>query len=176
MRLLVRDQVSKSVSWKPGASAAFLPDSAPFPQLRAVLVTARAGRTVPGAAIDASAVGEQTLIARMVAQHPEIFTNRVFLVDRNFLGHALTTAILDVGEHLVMRVKKGIALPAAVGNLMGSVSHRSPPGQRMVGGTVGVDRWRVVTSGVAAAPRSGVSATPSCGPWTGSPPCTTPWR
>ena len=35
-------------------------DSAPFPQLQAVLVTARAGRAVLGAAIDASGVGEQT--------------------------------------------------------------------------------------------------------------------
>jgi hypothetical protein len=86
-------------------------DSAPFPQLRAVLATARAGRSVLGAAMDASAVGEQTLTARMADEHPEVFTRgRCFLVDRNFLGHELINDILGCGAHLVMRVKQGISL------------------------------------------------------------------
>jgi Insertion element 4 transposase N-terminal/Transposase DDE domain len=100
-------------------------DSAPFPQLRAVLVTARAGRAVLGAAMDASGVGEQTLISRLVKQHPEIFAGRVFLVDRNFLGHEPTTAILDAGGHLVMRVKKGIALPPVAGGWLRDGSRMS---------------------------------------------------
>ncbi len=57
-----------------------------FPQLRAVLATVWAGRAVLGAAVDASSVGEQTLIRRLVAEHPDLFcTGRVFLFDRNFL-------------------------------------------------------------------------------------------
>jgi Insertion element 4 transposase N-terminal/Transposase DDE domain len=100
-------------------------NSAPFPQARAVLVTARAVRAVLGAAIDGSGVGEQTLIARLVTQHPEIFKNRVFLMDRNFLGHELCTAILDAGGHLIMRVKKGIALPAVPGGWLGDGSRMS---------------------------------------------------
>jgi hypothetical protein len=37
-----------------------------------VLVTARAARAMLGAALDACSAGEQTLIARLVAGHPEI--------------------------------------------------------------------------------------------------------
>ncbi len=58
--------------------------SGPFPQARAVLVTARAGRAMLGAAMDACSVGEQTLIARLVAGHPGLSAGRVFVVDRNF--------------------------------------------------------------------------------------------
>lgn len=99
--------------------------SGPFPQARAVLVTARAGRAMLGAAMDACSVGEQTLIARLVAGHPEIFRGRVFVVDRNFLGHELATAILDAGGHLVMRVKQGISLPAVPGGWLSDGSRMS---------------------------------------------------
>lgn len=86
-------------------------DSAPFPQLRAVVATARAGRAMLGAAMDASTAGEQTLTARMADEHPGVFCpGRCFLVDRNFLGHELITAIAARGAHLVMRVKQGISL------------------------------------------------------------------
>jgi len=82
-----------------------------FPQLRAVLATAWTGRAILGAAVDASSVGEQTLLARLVADHREVFgPGRVFLVDRNFLGHDLITAIVAAGAHLVMRVKAGTTL------------------------------------------------------------------
>jgi len=82
-----------------------------FPQLRAVLATAWTGRAVLGAAVDASSVGEQTLLARLVADHPEVFgPGRVFLVDRNFLGYDLITGIVACGAQLVMRVKAGITL------------------------------------------------------------------
>ena len=56
--------------------------SGPFPQARAVLVTARAARAMLGAAMDACSVGEQTLIARLVAGHPELFAGRVFVAGR----------------------------------------------------------------------------------------------
>lgn len=99
--------------------------SSPFPQARAVLVTARAARAMLGAAMDACSAGEQTLIARLVAGHPEIFRGRVFVVDRNFLGYELTTAILNAGGHLVMRVKQGITLPAVPGGWLGDGSRMS---------------------------------------------------
>jgi len=99
--------------------------SGPFPQARAVLVTARAARAMLGAAMDACGVGEQTLIARLVAGHPEIFAGRVFVVDRNFLGHELATAILDAGGHLVMRVRQGISLPDVPGGWLSDGSRMS---------------------------------------------------
>jgi hypothetical protein len=99
--------------------------SGPFPQVRAVLVTARAARAMLGAAMDACRVGEQTLIARLVAAHPGLFAGRVFVVDRNFLGHELATAILDAGGHLVMRVRQGISLPAVPGGWLSDGSRMS---------------------------------------------------
>ena len=109
-------------------------DSSPFPQARAVLVTARAGRGILGAAMDACSAGEQTLIARLAAGHPGLFRGRVFVVDRNFLGHELTTAILDAGGHLVMRVKQGISLPAVPGGWLSDgsrMSYLNAPGRRV---------------------------------------------
>jgi Insertion element 4 transposase N-terminal/Transposase DDE domain len=86
-------------------------DSAPFPQIRAVVATARAGRATLGAAIGPSGDGEQTLTKRMVAERPEVFgEGRVFLVDGNCLGRELIAAIRGAGAHLVMRVKAGITL------------------------------------------------------------------
>jgi Insertion element 4 transposase N-terminal len=108
--------------------------SGPFPQARAVLVTARAARAMLGAAMDACRVGEQTLIARLVAGHPEIFAGRVFVVDRNFLGHELATAILDAGGHLVMRVRQGISLPSVPGGWLSDgsrMSYLNAPGGRV---------------------------------------------
>jgi hypothetical protein len=82
-----------------------------FPCLRCLLVTFFAGRAVPGAAADTTDLGEQSLVARLVRERPELFAGRVFLMDRNFLGYELITAILDAGGHLIMRVKDGISLP-----------------------------------------------------------------
>ena len=87
----------------------------PFPHLRCLLVTARAGRAVLGAAADTTDAGEQALVARLVRQRPELFAGRVFLMDRNFLGYHLITAILDAGGHLIMRVRSGINLPVTEG-------------------------------------------------------------
>ena len=87
-------------------------DSAPYPQARAVLVSAASTRAVLAAAIDGSHTGEQTLIGRIVEDHPEVFTpGRLFLFDRNFLGGELVAKILAVGAHVLMRVKSDIALP-----------------------------------------------------------------
>jgi hypothetical protein len=89
-------------------------DSASFPMLRLVVATARAGRALLAAALDARDVGEQTLVARIVAAKPGLFRRgRVWLVDRNYLGFDLIESIHDGGKgsHLVMRIKEGINLP-----------------------------------------------------------------
>ena len=86
----------------------------PFPLVRIVLATARAGRAILAAALDASRVGEQTLTARLIAEHPHLFTAEyIYVVDRNFLSHDFIDSVHQGGQgaHLLMRVKDGIRLP-----------------------------------------------------------------
>jgi hypothetical protein len=85
-------------------------DSSPFPQLRVVAVTARAGRAMLGAILGQASAGEQTLLKRLVRRRPGLFAGRVICFDRNFPGHELITAILDAGGHVIARVKQGITL------------------------------------------------------------------
>jgi hypothetical protein len=91
------------------------PGSAPFPQLLAVVITARAGRATLGAITGKARAGEQTLLARLIRRCPDLFAGRVFVFDRNFPGHKIITAILDAGGHVVARAKSDLALPAAPG-------------------------------------------------------------
>ena len=86
--------------------------SSPFPQLRIVAVTARAGRAMLGAILGQAGTGEQTLLKRLVRRRPELFAGRVVCFDRNFPGHELITAILQAGGHVIARVKEGISLPS----------------------------------------------------------------
>jgi hypothetical protein len=89
-------------------------DSAAFPMARIVMAVARAGRALLAATVDASRVGEQPLTARLVAQHPDLFTpEHVYVLDRNFFSVDLVEAIHRRGQgaHLVMRMKAGIRLP-----------------------------------------------------------------
>ena len=72
--------------------------SSPFPQLRVVAVTARAGRAMLGAILGQAGAGEQTLLKRLVRRRPELFAGRVVCFDRNFPGHELVTAILQRGR------------------------------------------------------------------------------
>jgi hypothetical protein len=85
--------------------------SSPFPQLRIVAVTARAGHAILGAVMGTTAEGEQTLLKTLAAEQPGIFARRVTCFDRNFPGHDLILAILLAGGHVIARVKGGIALP-----------------------------------------------------------------
>ena len=85
--------------------------SSPFPQLRIVAVTARAGRAMLGAIPGQAGTGEQTLLKRLVRRRPGLFAGRVTCFDRNFPGYDLITAILDAGGHVIARVKEGISLP-----------------------------------------------------------------
>jgi Transposase DDE domain/Insertion element 4 transposase N-terminal len=90
-------------------------DSAPFPQLRVVALTARAGRAMLGAILGAANAGEQTLLRRLVRRRPDLFDGRVVCFDRNFPGYGLITAILDAGGHVIARVKDGISLDSEDG-------------------------------------------------------------
>jgi hypothetical protein len=85
--------------------------AAPFPQLRIVALTARAGRAVLGAVLGRARAGEQTLLSRLARRRPDLFAGRVTCFDRNFPGYDLITAILHAGGHVVARVKQGISLP-----------------------------------------------------------------
>ena len=65
--------------------------SSPFPQLRVVALTARAGRAMLGAVLGSSRAGEQTLLKRLARRRPDLFAGRVTCFDRNFPGHELIT-------------------------------------------------------------------------------------
>ena len=102
-------------------------DSSPFPQLRVIAVTARAGRAMLGAILGQAGAGEQTLLKRLVRRRPELFAGRVICFDRNFPGHELITAILRAGGHVIARVKEGISLGFEAGPDRGWL----PDGSRM---------------------------------------------
>jgi hypothetical protein len=89
--------------------------AAPFPQLRIVALTARAGRAMLGAILGSSRAGEQTLLKRLARRRPDLFAGRVTCFDRNFPGHELISAILDAGGHVVARVSATVALPLEPG-------------------------------------------------------------
>ena len=61
--------------------------AAPFPQLRIVALTARAGRAMMGAILGSSRAGEQTLLKRLARRRPDLFAGRVTCFDRNFVRH-----------------------------------------------------------------------------------------
>jgi hypothetical protein len=84
--------------------------SAPFPQLRIVAVTARAGRAMLGAILGQAGTGEQTLLKRLAKRRPDLFDGLVVCFDRNFPGYDLITAVLHAGGHVIARVKEGISL------------------------------------------------------------------
>jgi Insertion element 4 transposase N-terminal len=72
-------------------------DSSPFPQLRIVAVTARAGRAMLGAIPGRAGTGEQTLLKRLVRRRPGLFAGRVTCFDRNFPGYDLPSGGPDRG-------------------------------------------------------------------------------
>ena len=102
-------------------------DSAPFPQLRVVALTARAGRAMLGAILGSSSAGEQTLLKRLARRRPDLFAGRVTCFDRNFPGYDLIQAILDAGGHVIARMKEGISLDFEDGPERGWL----PDGSRM---------------------------------------------
>ncbi len=101
------------------------PGSAPFPQLLAVVITARAGRAKLGAITGKARAGEQTLLARLIRRRPDLFAGRVFVFDRNFPGHKIITAIVDAGGQVVARAKSDLALPVTPGGWLADGSRLS---------------------------------------------------
>src|SRR5487761_1467510 len=101
------------------------PGSAPFPQLLAVVATARAGRARLGAITGRARAGEQTLLARLIRRRPGLLAGRVLVFDRNFPGHKIITAILAAGGHVVARVKSDLALPVTPGGWLSDGSRLS---------------------------------------------------
>jgi hypothetical protein len=77
--------------------------SAPFPQIRIVALTGRAGHATLGAICGRARAGEQALLARLVRRRPELVAGRVICFDRSFPGYALITAIVQAGGHVVAR-------------------------------------------------------------------------
>ena len=90
-------------------------DSAPFPQLRVVALTARAARAKIGAILGSCRAGEQTLLKRLVKRRPDLFSGRVICFDRNFPGYELIMAILGAGGHVVARAGDTLSLPLEPG-------------------------------------------------------------
>jgi hypothetical protein len=85
--------------------------SSPFPQIRIIALTARAGRAIRGAVLGRACDGEQTLLKTLADEQPGLFAGRVTLFDRNFPGHDVILAILLAGGHVIARARGGIALP-----------------------------------------------------------------
>ena len=87
--------------------------SSPFPQLRVVALTARAGRAMTGAILGRACDGEQTLLKRLARRRPDLFAGRVTCFDRNFPGYGLVSAVLLADGQVIARVREGITLPFA---------------------------------------------------------------
>src|SRR5260370_30227375 len=87
--------------------------ASPFPQLRIVALTARAGRATLGAILGTRHAGEQTLLKRLARRRPDLFAGRVTCFDRNFPRHELITAILDADGHVIARASATRSLPLA---------------------------------------------------------------
>ena len=90
-------------------------DSSPFPQLRVVALTARAGRARAGAILGSCRAGEQTLLKRLARRRPDLFNGRVTCFDRNFPGYDLIMAILHAGGQVVARAGDTLSLPLESG-------------------------------------------------------------
>jgi hypothetical protein len=87
-------------------------NSSPFPQARAVILTAARTKGTLGLEFGPSCDGEQTLTRRLVKARPGLFGGgRLILMDRNFPGFALIKEIREQGAHLLMRIKSDIVLP-----------------------------------------------------------------
>ena len=120
MMVLAADGMLVNLADTPANRAAFgstgtADDSAPFPQLRIVALTARAGRARIGAILGSCRAGEQTLLKRIARRRPDLFAGRVTCFDRNFPGYDLITAILHAGGHVVARAGDTLSLPLEPG-------------------------------------------------------------
>ena len=82
--------------------------SSPFPQLRIIAVTARAGRARLGAIPGQASAGEQTLLKRLVRRRPVLFAGRVICFDRNFRAPRGALAYRPRSGHGLEEVSVGL--------------------------------------------------------------------
>ncbi len=82
--------------------------AAPFPQVRIVALTARAGRAMLGAICGRARAGEQTLLARLVRRRPDLFASRVTCFDRNFRAPRGALAYRPRSGHGLEEVSVGL--------------------------------------------------------------------
>jgi Insertion element 4 transposase N-terminal/Transposase DDE domain len=97
-----------------GSSGTVGGTSGPFPQVRVVIASARAGRALLAAVLDASRVGEMTLAWRLASHHRDLFTpGHIYVLDRNFGSFAFLYEIHRQGHgaHFVVRMKSNVNLP-----------------------------------------------------------------
>lgn len=92
-------------------SAGTADGSGPFPQLRIVALTEKAGHAMLGAVLGRCGLGEQTLLRRLVKRRPELFDGRVTCFDRLFPGHGLVSQILAAGGDVIARASATLSLP-----------------------------------------------------------------
>ena len=90
-------------------------DSAPYPQLRGLLISDASTRgalgVVTGPAGGDKAEAEQKLLDRALQECQHLFTpGRLWVLDRNFPGVARIKKMLATGTHVLIRVKSDIQL------------------------------------------------------------------
>ena len=90
-------------------------DSAPYPQLRGLLISDASTRgalgVVTGPAGGDKAEAEQKLLDRALQECQHLFTpGRLWVLDRNFPGVARIKKMLATGTHVLIRVKSDIPL------------------------------------------------------------------
>ena len=85
--------------------------AAPFPQLRVVALTARAGRAMLGAIPAGPGPGSRRCSPAWCAAARTCSPAASSASTATSPGYDLITAILDAGGHVVARVKAGISLP-----------------------------------------------------------------
>jgi hypothetical protein len=103
-------------------SAGTADDSAPYPQLRELRVSAASTRATFGVVTGPAGAGgirdkgeaEQALLDKALKDYRHLFTPwRLWTMDRNFPGVPRIKAMLETGTHVLIRVKDGITLRRA---------------------------------------------------------------
>jgi hypothetical protein len=97
-------------------------DSAPYPQLRDLLISDASTRAALGVVTGPSGGGkaeaEQKLLDRALEECPRLFTSgRLWVLDRNFPGAARIKRMLATGTHVLIRVKSDVVLAKTGGFL-----------------------------------------------------------
>jgi hypothetical protein len=156
-------------------SAGTADGTGPFPQMRIIALTARAGRAIIGAVLGSWRAGEQTLLKRLVRRRPFLFAGRVTCFDRCFPGHGLVQEIRAAGGHVVPRASATLSLPMDDdGGWLPDGSRLSwlnaPSGRKEDRIRIRVCEHNAIMPGPAGTSRSRRPAPSSLPSWTGKPP------